>query len=76
MTLTAIERELRVFISSRLLLRAAMPEEVAALAKIREAMALLAEARIVCDAIDNHRYVLDVPRYTPPELQEKVRRLK
>jgi hypothetical protein len=38
-------------------------------------MALIAEARIVCDGVDKHRYVVGVPRYTPPQLQEKVREL-
>lgn len=70
------ERELKEFMADRLILRAVMPEEVAALAKLREAMALIVEARVVCDAVDHHRYVIDVPRYTPENLQHKVRNLK
>jgi hypothetical protein len=71
-----IERNIKAFINSRLYLRAAIPEEVAALAKLREAMALIVEARVVCDAVDHHRYVINTPRYTPEELQHKVQELE
>jgi hypothetical protein len=74
--LLGLERELRAFINDRLALRALIPEEVSALAKLREAMALIVEARVVCDAVDHHRYIIDTPRYMPVDLQNKVRDLK